>query len=116
MRFARQVLVVALTVAVGGNALDCIGMTTAERAMECCKSMRCMSHRHHGQDCCKTMPTTQVDVGQPTTVSISFTPIVFGAVELFIASTSATTSARLVADQSHAPPILNPPTVLPLRI
>ena len=116
MRFARQVLVVALTVAVGGNALDCIGMTTPERAMQCCKSMRCMSHRHHGQDCCKTMPTTQVDVGQPTPVSISFTPIVFGTVELFVSSPSARTLAPLVADQSHAPPILSPPTVLPLRI
>jgi hypothetical protein len=71
---------------------------------------------HHGQDCCKTMPTTQVDVGQPTPVSISFTPIVFGTVELFVSSPSARTLARFVADQSHAPPILSPPTVLPLRI
>lgn len=60
--------------------------------------------------------TTQVDVGQPTPVSISFTPIAFGTVELFVSSPSARTLARLVADQSHAPPILSPPTVLPLRI
>ena len=57
MWLPRRTLVVALIAALAAYALDCVGMTTPEQAMQCCNSMRCPSHDHHGQDCCKTMPT-----------------------------------------------------------
>jgi hypothetical protein len=85
--------------------------------MQCCKTMRCMSHHHRqGENCCKTMPTTHIDVGQPTLASVSFAPVDCGLVEPFFESPNTTTSSRLIVDQSHAPPIFSPPSVLPLRI
>lgn len=52
-------------------------------------SLRPRLLQNHGDD--------QVDVGQPTHVSISFPPMVFGTVELFVESPSARTLALLVA-------------------
>lgn len=117
MVFARPIFSAVLTVALAAYAFDCAPMATAEQAMQCCKSMQCMRHGHHGQDCCKTMPSTQVDVGQPTSVNHSLHHVVIGVVpKTFDESLSMAVSERFIADQSHAPPILSPPGILPLRI
>jgi hypothetical protein len=116
MEFAKSIFSAVLTVSLIAYAFDCAPVATAQQAMQCCKSMRCMSHHQHGQDCCKTMPSTHDVVGQPSSANHSFAPAVCGLVEPFGASPSVTTSARLIADQSHAPPVFSQPTVLPLRI
>jgi hypothetical protein len=116
MGFARHVFSAVLTVALAGYAFDCAPGATAEQAMQCCKSMQCMRHGHHGQDCCKTMPSTRDVVGQPTSASHSLSQAAFGVVQTFDESVSIATSARLITDQSHAPPILSLPSVLLLRI
>jgi hypothetical protein len=113
---ARNVISALLSLALGVYAFDCAPMATAQQAMQCCKSMRCMSHHRQGEDCCKTMPTTQVDVGQPTSVNHSLPHVAVGVVQTFDESLSISASVRFVADQSHAPPIVSPPSVLPLRI
>lgn|ERR1700737_68756 len=117
MSFAKPVLLAVLTVALAAYGLDCSAMTMPEQAMQCCKSMRCSSHHHHGQDCCKTMPAMKAALGQPSSVQgISFTPVALGVVAAFSESHSIESSARMIAEHSHAPPILCPPAVLPLRI
>jgi len=116
MAFARTIFPTVLTVAIVAYGLDCSPTATAETAMQCCKSMGCMRHHRQGQNCCKTMPTTRVVIGQPTVASVSFAPVVFGVVQAHSESSYATVFARLIADQSHAPPVLVSPTLLPLRI
>jgi hypothetical protein len=116
MVLVRPIFSAVLTVALAAYAFDCAPMATAEQAMQCCKSMQCMRHGHHGQDCCKTMPSTQVDVGQPTSANHSLHHVAVGVVQTFDESFIIRVSARFIADQSHAPPVLSPPSVLPLRI
>src|SRR5207302_6363258 len=116
MVFARSVFSAVLTVALSAYAFDCAPMATAEQAMQCCKLMQCMRHRHHGQDCCKTMPSMHGVVGQPTSVNHSLHRVAFGVVQTFDESLSIAAPPRFIANQSHAPPILSPPSVLPLRI
>jgi len=73
------VLIAVLTVALAGYALDGVGMTTPEQAMQCCNSMRCPSHGHHGQDCCKSMPSVHAAFGQPSSMQgVSFSFIALG--------------------------------------
>src|SRR5579872_4552786 len=115
MVFARTIFPAVLTVALVGYGFDCSPTATAETAMQCCKSMGCMRH-HQGQDCCKTMPTTRVVIGQPNPASASFAPVVFGVVQAHSESSDAIVFARLIADHSHAPPVLVSPILLPLRI
>ncbi|HWY55881.1 MAG TPA: hypothetical protein VNZ03_15545 [Terriglobales bacterium] len=63
------------------------------------------------------MPAMHAALGQPSSVQgISFSPVAIGLVLAFNESLSIAASARFVADQCHAPPILSPPSVLPLRI
>jgi hypothetical protein len=116
MVFARTIFAAVLTVAVVGYAFDCSPTANAETAMQCCKSMGCMQHHHRGEDCCKTMPTTRVVVGEPTSAGVSFAPVVFGIVQAHSESPSAIVFARVISDQSHAPPDLFSPTLLSLRI
>jgi hypothetical protein len=116
MGFEQHILAAVLTVALAAYAFDCAPMATAQQAMQCCKSMQCMRHGHHTRDCCKEMPSTRAVVGQPSTVNHSFAPFVVGTVQPYDESFSHTTSERLVAGQSHSPPIFSLPAVLPLRI
>ncbi len=117
MGFARRVLQAVFTVAVGAYASDCGGMTTPEQAMQCCNSMRCSAHGHHGQECCKTMPAMHAVVGQPSSVQgISFSPVTFAVVQSFNEAQRTESSARMIAEYSHAPPASCSPAVLPLRI
>ena len=63
------------------------------------------------------MPSIQATVGQPpSTHSISFSPLVIGAVRAFGESHSVESSARMIAEYSHAPPGSCSPAFLPLRI
>ena len=114
--FTRSIFSAVLSIALTGLAFDCAPMATAKQAMQCCKSMQCMRHGHHGQDCCKEMPSTRDVVGQPTSASHSFGAVAVGIVQPFDESLSIVSSTRRIADQSHAPPILTPPNILPLRI
>jgi hypothetical protein len=117
MRFAGRVLVVLVTVALATYVLDCAGMTTPEQAMQCCNSMRCPSHGHHGQDCCKTVPATQVALGQPTSIqSIFFSPVALGPVQALADSPSIESSGRVIPEHSHDPPPWCPLPAPPLRI
>jgi hypothetical protein len=117
MGFARQVLLAVLTLSVAAYASDCGGMTTPEQAMQCCNSMQCSSHHHHGQECCKTMPAMHAALGQPSSVQgISFSPVALGLVRAFNEANTTEPSARMIAEHSHAPPISPSPAALPLRI
>jgi hypothetical protein len=117
MGFARQVLLAVLTLSVAAYASDCGGMTTPEQAMHCCNSMRCSSHHHHGQECCKTMPAMHAALGQPSSVQgISFSPVALGLVRAFNESDGIEPSARMIAEHSHAPPMSSSPAAPPLRI
>lgn len=117
MRFAGRVLVAVLAVALAGYALDCVGMTTPEQAMQCCNSMRCPSHGHRGQDCCNRMPSSHGVLGQPSSVpDVSFSPIALGAAQAFDQSHSYGSFSRVIAEEAHAPPFLDSPALLPLRI
>jgi hypothetical protein len=117
MGFARQVLLTVFAIAVAAYASDCGGMTTPEQAMQCCNSMRCSSHGHHGQECCKTMPAMHPAFGQPSSVQgISFSPIALGLVRAFSESNAMVPSARMIAEHSHAPPTACSPAASPLRI
>ena len=113
---AKSIFSAVLTLALIGYVFDCAPMATAEQAMQCCKSMQCMRHGHHSQDCCKEMPSTRDVVGQPTSASHSFAAVAVGMVQSPDESVSIASWARRIADQSHAPPILSPPNILPLRI
>jgi hypothetical protein len=117
MGFARPVLLAVLAVAIATYASDCAGMTTPEQAMQCCKSMQCSSHGHHGQECCKTMPAIHAAVGQPASVQgVAFSPIALGVPQAFDETHGIESSARMIAEHSHAPPALCSPAILPLRI
>jgi hypothetical protein len=117
MALGRRVLLAVLAVAVAAYASDCGGMTTPEQAMQCCNSMRCPSHGHHGQECCKTMPAMHGALGQPSCAQgISFSAVAIGLVWAFNESNVVVPSARMIAEHSHAPPVSYSPAILPLRI
>jgi hypothetical protein len=64
-----------------------------------------------------TMPSIQAAVGQPPSVpGVSFSPIIFGVVRGFGEPHSIESSARMIAEYSHAPPVACSSAVLPLRI
>ena len=117
MVFARSIFAALLIVSLAAYALDCSPTATPEQAMQCCKSMRCMSHEHHhGEQCCKTMTAAKADIGQPSTTGTSVAPIVFEVVQVCDEPTALTDSARFIADQSHSPPVFSLGSILPLRI
>src|SRR5437899_12216633 len=116
MQFGRRGLVAALTIALGAFALDCLSVTP-QQAMQCCQLMRCASHGHHGNDCCKTMPALRAVPGQPSSVQkVSFSPVVLGILQALNGSSSSQTSTTVITAHSHAPPIFFSPPPLPLRI
>jgi hypothetical protein len=67
MRVAKTVLVVVAIVALAAHGFDCLAMTTSEKAMQCCNTMPCAPSGHHGQDCCKTTPSTYPPFVKPPT-------------------------------------------------
>lgn len=117
MRFARPVLIAVLAVALAAYAFDCGAMTTPEQAMQCCNSMPCSSQGHHGQDCCKSMPTLHAPFVQPSFVhGVPYSPVVVAALTTFDEFHGVDSSARFIAEHSHAPPIVYTPASLPLRL
>jgi hypothetical protein len=117
MRFGRPILIAALTIALAVYAFDCGAMVTPEQAMQCCNSMPCSSHGHHGQDCCKTMPAMHAPFVQPALVhGVPYSPTVVAVLTTFDESHGADSSDRTIAEHSHAPPIGYSPAPLPLRI
>jgi hypothetical protein len=117
MRFARTILVVMIALLLGVYIFDCEAMTTPEQAMKCCSSMPCAPQGHHGQDCCKTMPTMHAPFVQPSTVvRVSFSSIMLAVVTTVSDVFHSARLERTTIAISHAPPIFSPPTVSPLRI
>src|SRR5437660_12515590 len=117
MCFARPVLLSALTVALAAYALDCSAMTTPEQAMQCCNSMRCSSHAHHGQDCCKRMPSVRSPFVQPSSVhGVSFSPTLLAVMPARGELPVLDFSARIIPAHSHAPPLFSFSASVPLRI
>lgn len=107
----------ALVVALAAYALDCGAMTTSEQAMQCCASMPCAPHGHDGQDCCKDMPSMHAPFVQSVSaqsaqqihaISAVLTPLQVSGL--------ARPDHGTFGVQSHAPPIVGPPTFSPLRI
>src|SRR5437870_12513128 len=77
MGLLRPILPALLAVALSAYGFDCSAMTTPEQAMQCCNSMHCSSPAHHGQDCCKRMPSVRSPFVQPSSVhGMSFSPAV----------------------------------------
>jgi len=117
MRSVRPIFVAMLAVALAAYALDCGAVTTPEQAIHCCNSMPCSSHGHHGQDCCKTMPTVRAPFVQPSNVhGVSYSPVVLAVLPVAGESHGVVSSSRVIAALCHAPPIRYAPTPLPLRI
>ena len=116
MRYPGRALIVVLIIALAGYALDCVGMTTPEQAMQCCKT-RCPAHHHGGQDCCKTMPSMQVAFSQPPSIQdVTVHAVTCGLVPAFSELPGLEQSERMIAEHSHAPPTFTSLPVLPLRI
>jgi hypothetical protein len=117
MRLAKPIFMAVLAVALAAYAFDCGATTTPEQAMQCCKSMSCPSHGHHGQDCCKTMQAMHSPFAQPAAVhSLSYTPLVFAVLSASGNLEEFDPSDRVIAANGHAPPFLCALSPLPLRI
>ena len=116
MGFARIIVSAALAMALVAYAFDCSASATKKQAMQCCHSMRCMSHHQSGQDCCKTMPAAHADLGQPASVGVATVPVAVGVAAECYKFPPVTTPERIVADQSNPPPTFRTLTILSLRI
>jgi hypothetical protein len=117
MHFAKSILLAILAVALGSYAFDCEAAPTREQAMQCCNSMRCSSHHHHGMDCCKSMPNLHAPFVQPSSAqSHSFAPVVFAVVSVSGELSGSGCCAQNVAAHCHAPPLLPSPAPCPLRV
>jgi hypothetical protein len=116
MRLAKPILLAVLTLALAAYAFDC-GATTPEQAVACCNSMACSSHGHHGQDCCKTMPAMHAPFVQTSFISgISYSPAVVAVLSTLVESPGRLSSAFIIVEHSHAPPLACSQALLPLRI
>src|SRR5258706_2388038 len=117
MRSVTRILRTVLAIALAAYAFDCSAATTAEQSMQCCKSMHCSSHGHHGQDCCKDMPTTHGPFVQLSSGhGLSSAPVVLAVAPASAECVTFDFSAETFATQCHAPPIFSPPPSLPLRV
>jgi hypothetical protein len=118
MRFATQLVMAVLGVALAAYALDCSGMTTPEQAMQCCDSMACSSQSNHGQDCCKTMPAMHAPFVQPSSTSsaASLTSVQVTALAVAPQNIRLDSSRVRVAPNDHAPPGNSASDLTPLRI
>jgi hypothetical protein len=117
MQLFRPILMLTLVVALSAYALDCGAMTTPEQAMKCCSSMPCAPHGHDGQDCCKEMPSMHSPFVQSVSAqSAPQTDAISAVLTTLQSSGSARPDHGTFDVQSHAPPIVSPPTFSPLRI
>jgi len=115
----KPLFLAVLSVALAAYGFDCDAMATPEQAMQCCDSMPCPLHGHHGEDCCKTMPTVHAPIAQPTLAhGITVSPLVFAVIPASDESHGLDSAARSIAALCHAPPISDSYSAasLPLRI
>src|SRR5215469_3946562 len=117
MRFGKPILVAAIGVLLVAYAFDCAEMTTPEQAMQCCNSMPCSPQEHHeGQDCCKTMQSTQFPFVQPPTTNAGFSLDMLAVLPASQDSIDLRSSARSIRADWHAPPPLFSRSPQQLRI
>ena len=117
MRVGKPLLMAVLAVALSTYAFECEAMMNTAQAMQCCKSMHCSSHHHHGMDCCKSMPSMHGPFVQSSSVHLSFSPVVFAVLPASGEPEGLDSASSCNADaRGHAPPILYLPDALPLRI
>ena len=118
MRFAKAVVVVFAVVALAAYGFDCLAMTTPEQAMRCCGSMPCAPNGHHGQNCCKTMPSVQPTFLQASAGHIVSSSIDFGAVIATGAGETpdGNTAIANIASVNHPPPVAYSQASPPIRI
>ena len=115
--FFRPILPALLAVALSAYGFDCSAMTRPEQAMQCCNSMHCSSHAHHGQDCCKRMPSVRSPFVQPSSAhGMSFPPSLLAVMPPCGELQVLDFSARIIPTHSHAPPIFFSPAPIPIRI
>jgi hypothetical protein len=117
MRSGTPILLAVVAVVFAGGGSDCLAMATPEQAMQCCKSMPCSRHGHHGQECCKAMSTVQAPFVQSASAPETF--LVFVALAALPVSSefpALDSSASGVAAQCHAPPVVCTSASVPLRI
>src|SRR5579884_1299671 len=115
MRFARSTLVAVLAVVVCAYAVDCSAQTPRQ-ASECCHSMKCSTHAHHGMSCCKTMSATRADLGEGSAhIDGSVSLAMMGPVQV-LTPAAAIDFANGTSAQCHAPPESDSSAVSPLRI
>src|SRR6516162_6726749 len=117
MRFGQSILAAVVALSFVAYAFDCDAMTTPEQAMQCCNSMPCSSQGHHGQDCCKTMPSMHspfVQVSSPHGADFSVHAV--DVLPTSIEFSSPRSVGSTIAALCHAPPISRPPTALQLKI
>src|SRR5437016_1036858 len=117
MGLFRPILPALLAVALSAYGFDCSAMTTPEQAMQCCNSMHCSSPAHHGQDCCKRMPSVRSPFVQPSSVhGMSFSPAAPAVMPARGELPVLDFSARTVPAHSHAPPLFCLSAPVPIRI
>jgi hypothetical protein len=101
MRLAKPTFLAVLAVALAAYAFDCGATTTPEQAMQCCNSMPCSSHGHHGQDCCKTMVSSQSPSVLPAEHSVLNVPVAVVADHL--SATKVIVIAEVAPSRFEAP-------------
>src|SRR5690242_5702059 len=103
MSLFRPILVAVVGLALASYAFDCFAAASTQQAMQCCNSMHCSSHAHHGQDCCKRMPSVRSPFVQPSSVpGASFAPAVLAVIPACSELPELEVSARIVPTPSHA--------------
>ena len=113
----KPILVAVVAIALSAYASECFAMATPQQAMQCCKSMHCASHGHHGQDCCKTMPTVHAPFVQPSSMhGVSISPVLLAVMPTCGESRGLYPSARDIAAHCHAPPIVYLSAPVPIRV
>src|SRR5213592_5007936 len=117
MRLFRPILVAVVGLALASYAFDCFAAANTEQAMQCCNSMHCSSPAHHGQDCCKRMPSVRSPFVQPSSVhGMSFSPAVLAVMPTRGELPVLDFSPRIIPAHCHAPPIFCLSAPVPIRI
>jgi hypothetical protein len=119
MRFARLALTLVTVAALAAYGSDCLVTSTPGEAMQCCHRMPCSSHgHHHGQDCCKTMPSMHAPFVKADPAHGAQASLEFFAMLPVLSNSAGLDSLphAILTANSHAPPILQPAVLSPLRI
>ncbi len=112
----KAILCAVIVASLAAYAYDCLPMTTAQQAMDCCHSMPCSTQAHKGKDCCQSMAANQVAFALPTLVHhISLHPPVAGIASPVRPSALAC-SGRMIAEQNESPPGFHTSISPPIRI